>query len=240
VIAALLIILTAVVAQAEDLSIEDSRLVMRDLANCMASHHGRDARAFLELDPSVPLGSEQAQLVHGDCMPIVASDAVPVLAGARTPSIAMKGTTTQYQYALAEALLLRTYRRTTPTIPTDAPPLSHPSLAADAPLPSSWTRNSSEWTAQIQHSQHDALAGAFGECVVRASPDLSLALLRTVVGSGAEGDAFGALKPTLAGCLGKVHGMPSGKFGVRGTIALNFYRLAIKSGVPRRREGNAE
>ena len=226
-IAAYLLLTAAAAWSGEDMSKADSRLVMRDFANCMAGHHSNDARAYLALDPSRPLTAEQAQLLRSDCMPMVSPAPIPVILGAHTPTIAIKGSRENYRFALAEALLLRTYRRSAPAIAPEAPPLSHPALVVGSPMPVDWHWDASEWFNHIKRSQQDALASAFGECVVRASPELSWTLLKTDVGSSAEAQAFEPLKPVLATCLGQTGGMAHGKFGIRGSIALNFYRLTM-------------
>jgi hypothetical protein len=217
----------AAAASTDDMSKADSRLVMRDFANCMANSHSNDARAFVTLDPSVPLTGQQTQLLHGDCMPRVSLATIPAVMGAHTPAIAMKGGRSAYRYALAEALLLRAYPRSMPVVGADAAQLAHPSLADSSPEPPKWRWGATEWADQVKHSQQDALASAFGECVVRSSPDESWALLKTEVGSAAEDAAIKPLVRPMAACLGKTGAMARGKFAIRGTIALNFYRLTM-------------
>ncbi len=96
-------------------------------------------------------------------------------------------------------------------------------------MPAGWNGNAATWSERIQNSQHDARLSAFGECVVRTSPNLAWALLRTDVASKAEAGAFKEITPTLARCLATDRGLQLGKYNVRGTVALNFYRLAAVS-----------
>ena len=54
----------------------------------------------------------------------------------------------------------------------------------------------------------------------------SFALLKTAVESDEEKAALGALAPALPGCVKKGEQLSVNRFNLRGTIALNFYRLA--------------
>jgi hypothetical protein len=189
-------------APAADLSKDESRIALQNFANCMARSYGRDAQAFVETDLANADLSKQLNLLHWECMPATLSRVMPT-------AFEMQARPTHYRYALAEALLLRANRKSTPTINGNAPPLAHP--------------------ASADGSQDERLS-RYGECVVRASPDLSWALLKTDVASKEEKAALGSLSPTLAQCLAQDRSLQFGKFTVRGSIALSYYRLAKASG----------
>ena len=76
-----------------------------------------------------------------------------------------------------------------------------------------------------ERSAYAALS-PFGECVVRASPAQSLAVLRTRVETPEEDAALKAVFPVLGSCLEKGSALRLNKFVMRGTLALNLYRLA--------------
>ena len=66
----------------------------------------------------------------------------------------------------------------------------------------------------------------FGECVVRADPGNSKALLAASPDSRDEGIAIAALGKSLSGCLEAGRTLELNKTNLRGTVALNYYRLA--------------
>jgi hypothetical protein len=218
----------ALAAAAGDLSQDEGRIVMQNFASCMADVRNRNAQAFLALDPATPL-NVQTKLLHPACLPVKASARMPT-------SLTMHARMQHYRYAMAEALLLRANRRSTPVIAATAPRLDHSMIAAGAPAPANWVGGLSTWPAEISRSHQDARLSAFGECVVRASPDQSWALLKSDVASKAETAVFTALTPTLARCLAQDRSVQLGKFNVRGAVALNYYRL---SQIPRAWAGGA-
>ena len=66
----------------------------------------------------------------------------------------------------------------------------------------------------------------FGECVVRVDPAASKALLMTDRGSADERAAFGGLSTALGTCLAEGKTLNFNKASLRGSIAVNYYRLA--------------
>jgi hypothetical protein len=66
----------------------------------------------------------------------------------------------------------------------------------------------------------------YGECVVRNAPSDSRALLLTVPDSPEEKTRFDALRPAFAECLSAGTSLTFGRTTLRGTIAINYYRLA--------------
>ena len=66
----------------------------------------------------------------------------------------------------------------------------------------------------------------YGECVVRADPAGSRALLAAKPETPEEASRFAALRLALATCLPEGHTLEFGKLALRGTIAVNYYRLA--------------
>jgi hypothetical protein len=210
-----------------DMSAEDSRLVVRDFARCEVKIAKKPSIELVEANPSQWPGTK---------LPVVAPQCLPQRTDLTlsdlfwgTGGFALRGRMTHFRYALAEALLHQTYRKAPPVILASAAALDHSPIPAGSPKPAAWNSGDDDWQKAVAQSQVDAQASAFGECVVRGSPAEAWALLNTDVASPAEMSAFKALTPALAGCMTKVGMMPKGKFNVRGTIALNYYRLAQAS-----------
>ncbi len=65
-----------------------------------------------------------------------------------------------------------------------------------------------------------------GECVVRANPSAAHSLLLTKIGSVLETRYLDAIQPAAGNCIEKGGSISLTKYSLRGTIALNFYRLA--------------
>ena len=197
-----------------DLSQDDSRDVMQIFAQCMAKHYEEDAQTIVETSPVGEAAWDLHKLMRPNCMP-------------KSPHrLAMRGKLTQYRYALAEALLLRSYPDSPPNGVTEAVALDHPMFSPGAPMPAEWPGDPAKWQEDVEASQGYAYVSSFGECVVRAAPDASWALLKTDVASRDEKARFDALIPAFSGCVAKGQQVELNKFNVRGSIALNYYRLA--------------
>jgi TonB family protein len=83
-----------------------------------------------------------------------------------------------------------------------------------------------EGAAPLKQPAHDeGMFWKFGECVVRASPAHAHELLMTKINSAEEVAAFQKLAPNFAQCPG-LDSRFSSQMDRRGTIAINFYRLA--------------
>jgi hypothetical protein len=78
-----------------------------------------------------------------------------------------------------------------------------------------------------------AFLSRYGECVVRVDTAGAKALLVTGPDSVEEAARFAALRPALGRCLPEGETLRSGKAALRGSIAINYYRLAHASGAAR-------
>jgi hypothetical protein len=141
-----------------------------------------------------------------------------------------------FRYAMANALVEREVARSAPIDPSIMPPLAH----ADPGLPPASTdargrplskkrrdKAMARFAVAVAYSQ----VSRFGECVIRTDPAGSHRLLNTKITSDAEAAAIRALKRPLDGCLAKGEKMTLTKEVLRGTIALNYYRLLKSSRV---------
>ena len=200
-----------------------SRAVMAEFAGCVVRRK-HDLAAEVVLDPGQRLGSEEGRgLFISDCMP----------RGSQ-----MQAKATQVRYGLAEALVLADVKKAPADLSLVAP-LEHPPFV-DRPMPAEVAADPervARWQAFAQAEQAYASLGPIGECVVRADPTGSLALLKTEVGSDAEKAAVGAIAAVLPGCVKKGEQLSINRFNLRGTIALNLYRLARAPRVPASAKG---
>ena len=146
------------------------------------------------------------------------------------------------RYALADALVRRELANQPVLDPQSIAPLAHrdpvppPSVIQDnAKTSGKKTYNREQWLfgvalayAQVSH---------LGECVVRTDPGGANRMLASAPTSDVESAAMRALHPALSGCLAKGNTAYLTKEVLRGTIALNYYRLSkaprVVSGVAR-------
>lgn len=133
------------------------------------------------------------------------------------------------RYTLADALVQAEYP-STPALIRDAGPIAHAVLdeADYLPKPGHKPKQSEldDIAMRRQQAQASIYLSHFGECVVRAEPEVSYQLLRSRATSAEENAAFGNLSPALDKCLDQGQSMSLNKAAIRGTIAMNYYRLA--------------
>jgi hypothetical protein len=71
-----------------------------------------------------------------------------------------------------------------------------------------------------------AFLSHYGECIVRADTAGAKALLVTTPDSAEETARFASLRPSLSLCVPEGQTLRFGKVALRGSIAINYYRLA--------------
>jgi hypothetical protein len=84
------------------------------------------------------------------------------------------------------------------------------------------------YAKRVDQSFGEFALSRIGECVVRADTLGSKRLLKTAIGSAEEVAAINTLLPVAGGCIkdGSIKMKPE---QVRGTVALNLYRLTVAS-----------
>lgn len=132
-------------------------------------------------------------------------------------------------YALADALVDRDPALDVANLDRVAP-LDH------RPVDENWfareavKRKRADSLAELEKDRQmqtvDVAMSRFGECAVRQRPAEALRLLRTQPGTPEEKVAFAAVTPVLGNCLGEGTTIELSRDVVRGTMALNLYRLA--------------
>lgn len=129
-----------------------------------------------------------------------------------------------YIYSLADALVARELT----AVPI--PDLSRvPSLPRRPLLPFAQLRRRLGYQAALEATFNADVFGSlneYGECVVRKDPASARALLMTAPESAEEGSRFEELSAALLACTAEDKTMKLTKTLLRGTIALNYYRLA--------------
>jgi hypothetical protein len=132
------------------------------------------------------------------------------------------------RYGLAEALVRREYSGGIPTDILQAAPLAHPEILEAGRQPRPGKKVSNKEIKRLQERKEQAIAwrvmSEFGECVVRGNPAAALKLVLSA--SERETQAFGALQSNLAQCLPQNQTVSFARPLLRGTIAVNLYRLA--------------
>jgi hypothetical protein len=140
------------------------------------------------------------------------------------------------RYGLAEALVRREFKIGLPVDFASAGPISHFQLDESDYQPKPGKRASARELQRLEEQRNKDVAirilSIYGECVVRASPQAALRLVLSTPSAADEADAFGLLRPALSSCLAEGQTITLDKTGIRGSVALNLYRLAHAPRVP--------
>jgi hypothetical protein len=136
-----------------------------------------------------------------------------------------------YRYALAEALFKRELAAQPAPELAAAPQLTHRDPGPEPqPIDARGRKLSKrKYEEALQDYRQQvtfAFLGSYGECVVRQAPAESRALLLTKPDSPEETGRFGLLHPVLSACMPEGHTITFGRVALRGSIAINYYRLA--------------
>lgn len=204
-----------------DLSVKDTRRVVYDYGKCVVGRNAALASdALLSAVDNYTLKTRYGALIDGNCLVRVTH------AGGQ-----MRFTGDLYRYALADGLFSRELG-TLPAPDLTAVAALQRRVLPPAPQPPGANGSKAErakYEADLKSYEEDqgfrALDG-YGECVVRADPAGARTLLLTRPTTSAEDAAFSALLPALDRCMSAGTTIALGKLSVRGSIAVNYYRLA--------------
>ncbi len=166
-------------------------------------------------------------------------------ASAATDMVKMSFPGAMLKYALADALVQSELSRAAPlTNLALVARLGHGSIDPQDFLPPAGKTLKPAQLKQLEQDKIKAQASIYlsqyGECVLREDPASSHALLVAQPESAQETAAFGRLGPALAICLDRGHTLALNKMSLRGTLALNYYRLAKAPRVPAPNPGIAQ
>jgi hypothetical protein len=209
-------------AQDVDLSTKEVRAVTHSYAQCVVKRQPTRAAAAIRenLDNAILL-RKYPQLIVSDCL-------------RRSPGevLTMRFTGDLYRYALADALVNREFPGSNAPDISRTARLDHRDPGAPPLAVNRKGKKLSAKKYQAALEQHQKAGGfaylsRYGECVVRSAPAAAKELLRATPDSAEETARFKALSLALSTCLPEGQTLKFGKVTLRGTIAVNYYRLAV-------------
>ena len=187
-----------------------------DFANCVIKDHGTLATEVLLLNISAnQIVKDYRRLIDFDCLP---NNADKISFG-----------TDLFRYFLADALVNAEFAADGPKDFTDRLALEHLAAPTESELKADLaSAKSPKRRAQIEEQYRKSSGvGAlsrYGECVVRHDPANSRGWILAKPGTAEEASRIGALRPSFSDCLTGT--ISFSKASMRGTVALNYYRLA--------------
>jgi len=220
-IALLLALAAPAPAQRSDYSPRDTRRAIEEYGRCIVGkQHDLAAAAIARNVDNATLMRNYSQLIDGRCMPL------PPLGS----TIKVRFMGDQFRYALADGLVHKDLLRAPAPAVGVLPQLDHreptpPPRVDKKGRPLSEAKYAAALEGYRQ-AQAFAYVSRFGECVVRANPEGARALLGTTADSPEETAAFATLSNALGNCLESGQKIELSKVALRGTIAVNYYRLA--------------
>lgn len=217
--AALLFLAAAAPAPHSDMTTRQTRLLIEAYGECVVKRQERRAsEALLANVDNGTLMRNYPQLLDGSCVPV-----------SRGQVVRVKFEGDQYRYALADALVRKELASFPPPTLDSVPQLDHrepsePNRTDASGRPVS-LRKYQKALLDYQQRKAFSVLSLYGECVVRANPAAARALLMADPESPAEAAQFAAIRNSLAACLPEGMTLSFGKLPLRGTIAVNYYRL---------------
>lgn len=204
-----------------DYSTKETRAVMHGYAKCVVRRQPAKASEAIvaNLDNSIIL-RKYPMLLSPDCLGNAARD-----------DISMRFGGDLYRYALADALVNRDLAAWAVPDLAGAPRLVHrdPGEAPSQVTASGKRLGKRKYEAAVAEYEKEsayAYLSRYGECVVRLDGSGAKALLLTGPDTPRETAVFDRLRPVLARCLTEGRTLRFGRVVLRGSIAINFYRLA--------------
>ena len=206
-------------ARGADYNDVETRRITREYAACVIKRdHRLASRAILENSSNDQLMKKYSALISSECLGQVAG------------GVEMKFTGDLYRYALADALVSVDFAKDGPTTFDDRLPLAHllPPSEAERDAKLAVTKKSGK-RDEIRKDFERAIGvtwlSQFGECIVRDNPVAARLWLLTKPDVPEEVSRVNALRPAFSGCLGDMT-LKFSKSTLRGTVAINYYRLA--------------
>jgi len=198
--------------------VSDARDVFGRFSKCTVERHTKEAADVVLSDgTSEEMFRKHPGLLTSDCL------------DQGDPDLKIPGVDF-VRYGLAEGLVKRDYPHGLHSDISLAAPLPHREInEADYPPKGGKSSKPKDLADLQKHRDRDnaeRLLSIFGECVVRANPDAAYRLIWTKPSSPQENQAFAELNAVLASCLVSGRKLTFSKGALRGTIAMNLYRLA--------------
>ncbi|WP_300974104.1 hypothetical protein [Sphingomonas sp. LHG3406-1] len=187
----------------------DTRQVLQAYARCSAKLEPDLAARFVLMNDGERLPERDfRRLFDGKCL------------GLRGGQMRMRAW--RSRAALAEALIVRNNDRFKRDSFASVPPLE---WTITQPVPDVPT-DAAAAQLHAQVSQAEAQHAALGECVSRADPVSTLAVLKSKIDSDDEMAKLKALAPRIAGCVQQGQTLAFNRTHLRAGMALAYYRLA--------------
>jgi hypothetical protein len=236
-VAAVLVAGTAGIAAEPEYSTRETRAITHAYAKCVVARRpAKASEALLRNIDNPTFMREYPTLIIGECL--------TRQTGPTAGRVKMTFAGDLYRYALADALVNRELATVAVPDLSAVPRLDHrdpgPPPQPVAPNGRRLSKKKYE-TAVLRHkvAQTYFYLSRYGECVVRQAPNDSRALLLTVPDSPEETDRFAALQPALGTCLPEGTTLKFGRVALRGSIAVNYYRL-VRTAIGAPARGSAE
>lgn len=140
-----------------------------------------------------------------------------------------------FRASIAEVLVKKDHSEGVAGDFTNVPPLTH--LQPESVQEYNDKINAAKFEkqrARIKKAHDESVSrswlSAYGECVVRFNTSASRDWVISKVGAAAEGEAISRIKPALSACLLEGEALTFDKYTLRGTLAINYYRMAMAGG----------
>jgi hypothetical protein len=204
-----------------DYSTKETRLLTHAYAQCVVRRQAaKAAQAIVGNADNKAILRDYPALIRPEC-----------LARHTNQTTRMRFGGDLYRYALADALVNRDMAAGPVPDLESVPRLDHrdpgePPQPVDSEGRKLGKRKLEAALRAHRESSAFAFLSRYGECVVRVDAAGAKGLLLTKPDSAEEAARFAALRPALGHCLPEGRTMRSGKAALRGTIAINYYRLA--------------
>lgn len=188
-------------------------------------HHAKASEALLATASNREITGKLAQIIDSDC-----------LGSAAGLGVDMRFPNDTYKYALADALVNADFASRGHDSFSDRLPLAQPSETTQAEqteLLAKMKSGSKRKEVQRDLEKHNALVwlARYGECVVREDPKNARFWLLTPPETPEEVSRINAMRPAFSACLGTGTARFN-RITMRGTVAINYYRLAMATVVP--------
>ena len=196
-------------------------------ASCVVrKYHDRASDAILATADNQQIMRNMAQIVDSDCLSSAAGFGVD-----------MHFPNDTYKFALADALVNADYTARGVSTFADRLPLAQPTLGSPEQEAAALQRmkdshRRAELQLGIDRQKAFVWLARYGECVVRHDPVNTRYWLLTPVETPEEISRIRALQSTFGSCLGSGTTMRFDRIMMRGTVAINYYRLAKATVVP--------
>ncbi len=202
-----------------------TRKLMHDYARCVVKGQGdRASEAIIANSNNATISKQYASLIDDDCLTRTGG------------SVTMRFGGDLYRYALADALVSARLASTNDTSFSDRLPLAHlpaPDRAAfdEEIVTIKSKRKRGELEESFAKGTVVAWLSRYGECIVRHDPVKARLWLLTPPDGPEEISRINDLRPAFSACLGNGT-MTFNRVTMRGTVAINYYRLAMATRLP--------